>query len=352
MINKFSALLSLLLFTPALLSAQDDAARHQVVPLRDGGFVAFKSESARIDKSRATEMVPTVQGGLRSQALVTDDQVIHRVLQNPRGEYIFGYDLVVQADADSKKFTITVKPLDTALENKLAGSRIPTLREGAQPQVVDDGDSFALDLLVNQNAGVKIVDVVKVSFERSKLWDDGAAPMPRDFTLDAVALRVVNFKLSIGGRQVMTGIPGAKFAGALLWCYVEGHGRFILSLVPRDGYPFEKTGIISDNKIEFRAHGRQYEWFSSESILPGGGSWNVWVLHDPTYRPFGTRESRPKEPNKLEKIDQAIKSLPKKINPTATFGTNKEKKKEPPDNRFKLMAGAADRIENLWPKSP
>jgi hypothetical protein len=352
--SSLRALLFVLLFTPALLQAQADATRPQVVLLRDGGFVAFKSESAPTATKNSAGIVPALQGGLRAQALVTEDQIIHRVLQNPKGEYIFGYDLVVTAEADSKQFTITVRPLDPTIEQKLTAGDIPTLRDSAKPQVMDDGDSFALDLLVNQNAGVKIVDFVKVSFERSKLWEDHAAPLPRDFTLDEVALRIVNFRLAIGGNQVMTGMRRTDFAGALLWCYIEGHGRFILSLVPREGYPFAKTGVIHDNKIAFQLNGRQYEWLSSESVLPGGGTWNVWVLHDPTYLPFGTRDNRKKEPNKLEKLDQAIQSFPKRVDPNvATFENNKNDDKDKNQRqRFKVMAGAADRIENLWPRSP
>lgn len=354
--NRLPVLLLLLLFAPALLQAQDDAARPQVVPLPDGGFVAFRSESARTDKARSSDFVPRLHGGLRSQALIGDDQTIHRVLQNPKGEYIFGYNLIVLAHADSKKFTITVRPLDEAIETKL-GRGIPTLREGTQPQVMDDGDSFALDLLVNQNTGVKIVDFVKVSFERSKLWEDKTVPLPRDFTLDAVALKIVDFKLTIGGNQVMTGLRGADFAGALLWCYVEGHGRVIISLVPRDGYAFEKSGVIDDNKIAFQINGRQYEWLSSEPVLPGGGTWNVWVLHDPKYLPFGSRESRKKAPTRLEKLDQAIQSFPKRKDQTAaTFKKRDDNRDDNKDayqsSRFKVMAGAADRIENLWPRSP
>ena len=349
--SKLPALLLVLLFAPALIRAQD-ATRPQVVRLPEGGFVSFKSESARADKGSSTELVPALHGGLLSQALIGDGQTIHRVLQNPKGEYIFGYDLIVLAHADSKKFTITVKPLDEALETRL-GQGIPTLREGTQPQVMDDGDSFALDLLVNQNTGVKIVDFVKVSFERSKLGEDKAVPSPRDFTLDAVALKIVDFKLTIGGRQVMTGLRGADFAGALLWCYVEGHGRFIISLVPRDGYAFEKSGVINDNKIAFEVNGRQYEWLSSQHVLPGGGAWNVWVLHDPKYVPFGSLDARKKGPTRLEKLDQAIQSFPKRKDQTSTtFEKKDEDKDRNQAGRFKVMAGAADRIENLWPRSP
>ena len=350
--SKLPALLLVLLFAPGLLRGQEDATRPQVVPLPEGGFVAFKSESARTDKTSSTEFIPKLHGGLRSQALIDDDHTIHRLLQNPKGDYIFGYDLIVLAHANSKKFTITVRPLGEALETKL-GRGIPTLRERTQPQIMDDGDSFALDLLINQKTGVKIVDFVKVSFERSKLWEDRAVPLARDFTLDAVALKIVDFKLTIGGNQVMTGLRGADFAGALLWCYVEGHGRFIISLVPREGYAFEKSGVINDNKIAFQINGRQYEWISSEPVLPGGGTWNVWLLHDPKYEPFGSPVARQKEPNKLEKLDQAIQSFPKRKDPAgATFEKRDDNKNANQVSRFKVMAGAADRMENLWPRSP
>jgi hypothetical protein len=347
-----------LLIVPVSVKAQEDTSRHQVVALEEGGFVAFKSETAPTEKGNGGGIVPALQGGFRSQALAGDNHVIHRVLLDPNGDYIFGYDLEVLAHPDARKFTIAVKPLDVKTENQLlagkaAGqpSRIATLRQSGKPQVMDDGDSFKLDLLVNQNTGIKIIDFVKVSFERSNLWDNNPKTLPRDFTADAVALKLVDFKLLIDGNLVAAGKPGTDFAGTLIWCYVEGHGRFIFSLVPRDGYPFEKTGIINDDQIEFRAKDKNYLWVSSASILPGGGSWNLWVLHDPKYVPFGSREPVKKNPNSLEKLDLAIKSAEDKMrNRGVQTFENKTGQTQSP-KRFKVMVGAADRIENLWPRN-
>ena len=366
--SRILALVFGLLVVPALGSAQEDSARQQVVPLAEGGYVAFKSEAAVTGKTTTPGIVRTLQGGFRSQALVGDDHVIHRVLLDPTGKYIFGYDLLIQAFAASRKFNITVKPLDVKIESKLLASgsdgqpaHIATLRESGKPQIMDDGDSFALDLLVNQNTGVKIIDFVKVSFERSNLWDNNPKTLPRDFTLDAVALRLVDFRFLIDGNLIASGKRGADFSGTLIWCYVEGHGRFIFSLVPRDGYPFEKTGIINDNKIEFLVKGKQYEWLSSSSILPSGGAWNVWVLHDPKYVPFGSQETVKKEKNKLEKFEEALKGVDAKVkgveakarNSSVTTFENKSEQIQPPkaSKRIKVMVGAADRIENLWPRN-
>lgn len=352
--------------------AQEITNRHLVVPLADGGFVAFKSETAWTGASKSSKTLE-LPAEFRSEAFVDGDHLLHRLLVDAAGKYVFGYDLAVEADRASKRFKIVVKPLSVEVESKLpartAGSKsargnvakISTIKQATEPQVLDDGDSFALDLLVNQSTGVKIVDFVKVSFDRANLWNDNPATLPRDFTLDAVALTVVEFRLLRDGGLVATGKPGSNFAGPLIWCYIEGSGRFIFSLVPRAGYDFQKVGIIEGNRIEFTVKGEHYEWLSSSPILRDGGAWNLWVLHDPKYVPFGLDLAQKKEKSKLDKLDDSIKAAQDKAakigEPTAsTFSRKSDTDAEKPDaarqptKRLRVMVGAADSIENLWPR--
>lgn len=348
----------------AVVPAQENSRRDLVVPLAEGGFVAFKSETAWAGATNTSAAAQELPGEFGSRAFIDDDDVIHRVLVDAGGKYIFGYDLLIQAVAASKTFNIAVKPLDFQIENKLLRrshngrfARIATLLQSSEPQILDDGDSFTLDLLVNSKTGVKIVDSVRVSFDRPNLGEDNPNTLPRDFTLDAVALTVSDYRLLIDGNLVAAGKPGTNFAGALIWCYVEGHGRFIFSLVPREDYQFQKVGIIKENRIEFTVKGKHYEWFSSSPILPNGGTWNVWVLHDPKYLPFGSQEIVRREKNKLEKLDDSIKAAQDKVakigNPAPTIFHNQkaEVQQVQAAKRFKAMVGAADRIENLWPRN-
>lgn len=62
------------------------------------------------------------------------------------------------------------------------------------------------------------------------------------------------------------GIDGTKFAGprwfnlkpgSTLWFSVLGLGRFVLSLVPREGV--KNTGVISENIVLFEAYGHRDE---------------------------------------------------------------------------------------------
>ncbi|MBC8032029.1 MAG: hypothetical protein H7Z16_18240 [Pyrinomonadaceae bacterium] len=353
-----------LLLLPSPGAAQEDTRRHLVVPLAEGGYVAFKSETAWAGTTRTSAAVEELQGVFRSQAFVDEKQMIHRVLVDASGKYVFGYDLLIRAVAASRTFTIAVKPLDAEVERKLIKSspevqpaRIATLPQSTEPQILADGDSFALDLLVNQNTGVKIVDFVRVSFDRSNLWEDNPRTLPRDFTLDAVALTLADYRLLIDGNLVAAGKPGTNFGGALIWCYVEGRGRFIFSLVPREGYQFQKVGIIKENRIEFTVKGNHYEWLSSSPILPNGGTWNVWVLHDPKYVPFGAQETAAKEKSTLDKLDDSIKATQDRVSrigdqaPTTFRKKTDQIQQVQAAKRFKVMVGAADRVENLWPRN-
>jgi hypothetical protein len=353
-----------------MATAQEPAKRQMIVPLTEGGFVGFKSETSWTDTKKASADLQRVPAVLSAQPLAEDNQVIHRVLQDTAGRFIFGYDLWVAPNPAAKQFKIVVRPLDPQYESKLRAGNpsegepsqseiISTFPKATGPQTLDDGDAFSLDLLVNQNTGVKIVDIVSVAFDRAKMRDSSPGMLPRDFTLDAVELTVKDYRLLVNGNVVSVGRSTKGCAGALLWFYVPKRGRFIFSLVPREGYEFQKVGIIEDNRIEFTVSGSRFEWLSSSPILPGGGIWNLWVLHDPNYTPiFGSEPPPANKKDVFEKLGAAVaaanedaarlrnqqqSTLSNKANATGAKATTE---------RPRVMVGGADRIENLWPRNP
>src|SRR6185295_819656 len=187
-----------------------------------------------------------------------------------------------------------------------------TFPKSTTPQTLDDGDAVSLELLVNQESGAKIVDVVSVTFDRTRLRENNPDSIPKDFTLNAVALGVKNYRLLLNGYEVSKSKSSIGCTGALLWLYIPERGRFIFSLVPREGYDFAKIAVLDENKIEFTVNGERYEWISGASILPNGGTWNLWVLHDTSYTSlFGSQTPVPraaikKAPNVFAKIAGAL----------------------------------------------
>ena len=340
------------------VSAQNPARRQLIMQISSGGFVAFKSETSG---SKDLADGKSLAALLYAQAFAGDNRIIHRVITDAQQNVIFGYDLWVSADPLTKKFSLAVFPADEAFRRSFfkdftsprPGSAFATFPKSTTPQTLDDGDAVSLDLLVNAESGVKIVDVVSVTFDRSTLHDSHPESAPKDFTLDAVALGVKNYSLLINGNLVNKSKSSIGCTGALLWLYVPDRGRFIFSLVPREGYDFTKIAVLDENKIEFTVNGERYEWVSGASILPNGGTWNLWVLHDTGYTPlFGPQMAVPrsaikKAPNVFEKLEGALTK--QGIELTVTLPTGKPKA---PDVPQRVMVGGADSMENLLPKSP
>ena len=330
--KTWTILLCLHLFAAAA-AAQNPAKRQVVIQVSNGGFVAFRSETS----APANQAVPdgkSFAALLYSQAFAGENRIIHRVLTDAQQNVVFGYDLWISADPVTKKFSVAVLPADDAFRRSFLrpNGSFATFPKSTAPQTLDDGDAVSLELLVNHESGVKIVDVVSVTFDRAKLRDGSTEAAPKDFTL-----AVKNYSLSIDGNIVSRNKSKIGASGALLWFYVPERGRFIFSLVPRDGYEFEKIAVLDENKIAFTANGERYEWSSESPILPNGGTWNLWVLHDPNYTPlFGSEILAPKTARK---------------NPNMFVGGS-SKPFDAPAIPQKVMVGGADSMEHLLPKSP
>jgi len=344
----------------AISAAAQNPAMHQLIlQVSNGGFVAFRSETSAPNSQNSSDN-NSFATLLYSQAFAGKGQIIHRVLTDAQQNVVFGYDLWVNADPLTKKFSVAVLPADEAFRRGFLKDSTPlrptsefaTFPKSTAAQTLDDGDAVSLELLVNRESGVKIVDVVSVTFDRSRLRENRLESIPKDFTLDAVSLAVKNYSLSINGNLVGKSKSSIGCTGALLWFYVPERGRFIFSLVPREGYQFEKVAVLDGNRIEFTVNGERYEWVSSTSILPNGGTWNLWVLHDPDYTPlFGSEAAPPikKGPNVFEKLDRALirQGAVLMVGP----GWQGKRESNAVDVPQRVMVGGADSMENLLPKS-
>ena len=357
--SKITALLVCIHCLGLIGIAQTTARRQLVLQVSNGGFISFKSEASATDNKRVVDK-QSLEASIYSNAQVDENRVIHRVLTDASKRVIFSYDLSVSADPATRKFALTVMPADDALRQsflKQSPQRTDqprfTFPRSTKPQTLDDGDAVSLELLVNEELGVKIVDLIRVTFDRSTLLERSPETVPRDFTLDAIALSVKRYELFIEGNLVGKGKSTIGCTGTLLWFYVPSRGRIIFSLVPREGYSFDKIGVIDGNRIEFDAGGEHFEWVSSEPILPNGGTWNLWVFQDPHYAPlFNTAKPIRTEPGVLDKLKNMV-GVPDKpaLTMTNTRQIRPSSSKDPVIVPERVMVGGADGVDNLLPKA-
>jgi hypothetical protein len=139
--------------------------------------------------------------------------------------------------------------------------------------------------LENPQAKVKFSDLIKVTRQRKTSASQSTELQPaKDFTMQAT-----NLEAFINDKKVAR---VESLSGSNLSFYFQGKGRFIMSLFPRKNLNLQKIGIIEDNKLSFAFAGDNYKFVSGSPIIGSGGKWNVWVLHDPDYRPTNQTTSQ------------------------------------------------------------
>lgn len=252
---------------------------------------------------------------LSSRVQLSDINAIHRVLLDEERGVYFGYTVRVEPIANSNRFRLTFTPLAQEKARELTNSTEirqldktfiaghSTIRdsnttkvedktpEGPRypgPQIIEDGDTIALDVLVNPKTGVKFADRITVSSQELSQSDGSdRKQQARDFSLNDVELKVSDYQLLVNGKQLTSKITQSGVAGPLIWVYIPGHGRFAFSIKPLPEHNFEKVGLVEENKIVFTIKGERFEWRSKEPILgiAGGGGFNVYVRHDPHFKP-------------------------------------------------------------------
>ncbi|HKC65655.1 MAG TPA: hypothetical protein VKB86_18580, partial [Pyrinomonadaceae bacterium] len=281
--------IALLLSAFTSIRAQGEKKEKVIVPMKAGYFVSFTTTPASSVINKEGVSTNFAEAYFASNT-------IRRILVDSEGSLYFGYALIVEPLFASKQFKVSVRPLSPEDEQDLRARKsfqtrrlhpnynAAGLSRSSTPQIISDGDTFALDVLINPQTGDKITDIVTISTDRARLEDAPVSETPRDFTLEDVEMKMINYRLLINGEMVAGGKQSGACAGALIWFNLpERGGRFIFSVMPHPGYDFQKIGTIENNKIKFTLNGESYEWISNTPVVGNGGYWNLYVLYDKSY---------------------------------------------------------------------
>jgi hypothetical protein len=218
-----------------------------------------------------------------------DSNTNHRILKDSDRKKFFGYDLQVDALGNGR-FQLSFKPLTvTAMTRKffdLDGWDEIALPSVPASKQLNDGETVAMDLLVNPNTGERIVEYITVS---GSLKTKSAAAPARDLQVDDIQMSLQSPQLHINGTSWAWNHGDAHGAanGAVLWVYVPDRGRFLLSFAPRAALGFRQAGEVAGSEIKFVWNGETYQFESAGKVLPTGGVCNLYVYQDQSYQPEG-----------------------------------------------------------------
>jgi hypothetical protein len=235
----------------------------------------------------STGRTPVKPWDRTSGFLNTEAGRIQRVGFDPHDQVWFGYDIAVTGGPASG-FLLTFAPPSAAAPRRPGANvaKVMALQKYPAPLTIGDGDIVAIDLMASADGTQKLTDYIQIISPARDPQPPAATTTaePRDFTIDdgPVTYNLERFEVLWQGQTVKmtwhTGRPGATF-----WIYMPNGGRYILSLVPHDG--FTKSGTVRDNVISFDADGQPCEIRFFTPVAGAGTAWNLYVMHDPGYLP-------------------------------------------------------------------
>ncbi len=196
----------------------------------------------------------------------------YRIFRDQNNLSVFAYELRLGRSADHN-FEVTARPATadfaSRFPNSDAGKPTPTF-SSPQSFNLDSGQDAAIPVFNLEGQGLDVIDTVSFNFEPKADDNSGAS------------LQFSNLRININGKPVVSS-PNRTVTGRYAMFYLPSRGGYFFSTAPAPG--FAKVGSIQGVKMQFAIDNEIYEATSQFPISQQG---ELWVQHDPAYRPMGS----------------------------------------------------------------
>ena len=261
----------------------------------------------------------------RGRSVAGTSYFTRTILDSANLEY-FGYEVLLE-EQQPGTYRATFGPAGfTSLEmaSMSATSKQWSLRTPPLPEskIVHDGDVISVELMADAATGEKLIEDITVQPFNPRIMmpstmagrvgnlpgQTGARPPTvegpaRDFSAGDAEMRLTQPRLTINGVEEsftsqsqpglprLSGIPLSRNAsGPLVWFYVPGKGRYILSLTARPELDFKQAGELRGGLIKFTLDGDTFTVECPIEIAEGHAPYNLYVLRDALYEPTSVRQ--------------------------------------------------------------
>jgi len=143
--------------------------------------------------------------------------------------------------------------------------------------------SYPEPSLVRQDDMLSIV-LGRLRSERAA-EDSIAFREPSEFSGDRTEIRISNPLIVLNGTR-MALLPGyVDVRGSLTWIYLPGHGRYVLSLIPRRELGFTRAGYVFGTMLVFSSEGDGIVMNLGLPATQGDDGYGLYVLHEAGWEP-------------------------------------------------------------------
>ncbi|HLJ17723.1 MAG TPA: hypothetical protein VKV15_24715 [Bryobacteraceae bacterium] len=230
------------------------------------------------------------QAALTTEMYPASGDSFYRIFRDASGLAVFAYELAVER-ASNDTFQLTARPAEMAFAKRFpdidGGKPTPTLDATQKLPLLHSGERASVGLFKSLATEDPVIDTIEVRLEANEA---GATAGARS------GLRLAGLRIFINGKEVMAPGPRGAVAGQYVMFYLPGHGGYFFSTEAPAGYAnFVKVGTIEGKRVKFTLDNDNFECMADQPILlrsgansgGGAGSGELWVYHDPNYRPQG-----------------------------------------------------------------
>jgi hypothetical protein len=108
----------------------------------------------------------------------------------------------------------------------------------------------------------------------------------KDFYAEDGELEFTGPTLTLDGKEMQLPQEAVAVKGNIVWIYVPGHGRYLLSLKPHADLGFSLAGQVGGTSLWFKLRDEEIQIDADERIAPGSATYNLYALHESDWLPL------------------------------------------------------------------
>jgi hypothetical protein len=272
---------------------------------------AYPQVSSRVALSNGTQVSIATRSAndspvsLKTSLAPASGDSFYRIFRDENNLAVFAYELEVARTPDGDNFRITAKPATeefaTRFPNADGGKPTPTLSAKLESPLLSSGQSFPIPIPSDPGLGQTLTDTVQIIIGQRGGTND-AVPA-------SAQIRFADLRVFIKGQQVTPSGAGADVAGRFAMFYIPGRGGYFFSTDPVNERPFLQVGVVDGKHLTFTVDNDMYDATTSAPILVHADRGQLWVYHDPNYKPSGNWTKADLASNREEFFTAASDSL-------------------------------------------
>jgi hypothetical protein len=232
----------------------------------------------------SSDFAESAQTGVAAVERTQGKAVLQRFVRDDLRQIYASYSVTIETLPEGT-YRVSFGPPTEEIPAQLRGKadwKVLSPAKYPVPQILRDEDSIRLELY-SSSASRRVIDYIHAGRQDRMVL---RRETPHDYYADDAELAVTQPRLRVNGvARDDDAVMPETIRGPVLWVYIPGYGRYVLSLHAHADLGFDSAGEAAGNSLTFRADGNVFRIDAAERVAAGSGTYAVHVLPDRSWEP-------------------------------------------------------------------